>query len=121
MHENGGDQSLWQSIVAILSAVLSMVLGWLHIQHRSEVADMKKAIDAAEAKAAEALTAASEAKQSAVQLAFTAGKELSEHKLFAAENFAREADIEKRFDKFEKWIGERFDKLEARLDKQSNP
>lgn len=99
---DGADQSLWQSIVAVLSACLSIVLGWLHIQHRAEVADMK-------ADTAAAQKAADEAKQSAVQVAFEAGQALAEHKLYAAENFSRKDELKEQFKQLEERISARID------------
>lgn len=70
---------LWQGVVTIGT----LVLGWLHLSHRNEVKDMKAATAAAHKRADEAAKEAA-----AVQ------KSLDSHRLWAAENFARKADVE---------------------------
>lgn len=88
------------------------VLGWLHLHRRSEVKDMREAIEKAEARAEAAEKAADEAKNHAVALAFEAGQRLAEHKLYASETFARRVEVEKMFDKAEQRGREQIERLD---------
>lgn len=71
----------------LFTAVLAfggMVLGWLHVQRNSEAAEMKATIKAHQ-------------------------KALADHKLYAAETFARKGDVERALDKAEERLSEKID------------
>jgi uncharacterized coiled-coil DUF342 family protein len=65
-----------------LLGVWSLVLSWLHIAKRDEIADMKKAIEKALKRADDAHVAVADV-----------SKALDSHRLFAAETFARRGEL----------------------------
>lgn len=81
---------LWQAVLTLGG----LVLGWLHMAHRSEVSDMKQ-------------TAANAQKR-----AEDTDKALAAHKLHAAETFARKDEVKSALDK----IDARFDRVLDDLD-----
>lgn len=100
-------------MLQIALAVGGIVLSWLHVLQRDEVRGMKTAIAKAESTALDAKKAADEAKQSAVVIAFEAGKALGDHKLYAAETFARKDEMKELIAALEERLGERFDDIRA--------
>lgn len=71
-----------------------VLLGWLHLQNRAEVNDMKANAD------------------KALERAEGATASLAAHKLHAAETFARKADVSAAVDK----LDQRFDRVFEHLD-----
>ncbi|MFN3465303.1 MAG: hypothetical protein ACK4X1_14635 [Terricaulis sp.] len=89
-------EHVWQLVLT----VAAVVLGWLHVLRREEVAEMKAAIARAENRAQ------------------AAERALSEHKLFAAENFAKKPDVDRAIEKLEERISKQLaDQGEAQLER----
>jgi hypothetical protein len=86
----------WQGLLTFATAVF----GLLEYNRRKELDAMRLAI-------AEAQGTAEDAKKSVVELALKAGQTLAEHKLYAAETFARKDEVERAVDKSEKRLADR--------------
>lgn len=87
----------WPTIVAMLSAALSLVLGWLHLNRRAEVADMKGDIQKVDAEAE------------------NVRRDLEKHKLFAAESFALKRDVKDELAAMEARLGLKLDEQKELL------
>lgn len=88
---------VWPTIVALLSAALTIVLGWLQLAARREV-------DAVNRKADEADAAAEDAR-----------RDLEKHKLYAAEMYARKSEVKEELHAVERRLGEKLDEQKALL------
>ena len=91
------DVPVWPTIVAILSAMLSLAMGWLALANRREVDHMKRDIDEATADAEDAR------------------RGLEQHKLFAAETYARKSEVKEELAATERRLVEKLDEHKALL------
>lgn len=91
------DAPVWQTIVALLSAFLSIVLGWLHIANRREGDHMKREIDEAGADAEDAR------------------RGLEQHKLYASETYARKNEVKEELHAMERRIVDRLEEQKLLL------
>ncbi|HRO04594.1 MAG TPA: hypothetical protein PLS69_13410, partial [Terricaulis sp.] len=95
---------LWPLIIAMVSAAFSLVLGWLHLARRDKEAAMNRAIDAAQITANEAEADAENVR-----------RDLESHRLYAAENFPRKADVKADIEAMETRLNKRLDELLAAI------
>lgn len=86
-------EHFWAAVMTLVSALL----GLLHLGHRREMDGMRKSAETASKAAAET------------------AKGLADHKLYAAETYARRDSMEKVIERIEDRIDQRFDELREEI------